>query len=142
MGLRQKMRILKRFKNPNNIPKDVKEAFENHPLRKGIELMAKQQVFEKVDYKPIENALDKAIHGLKLNMLDKRLLGNLVGRMQKGTGYTKETRRSIDEELPVLIERACNHKTGPEDIKNLEKLKDWLLWNKQNEKVKILYGGK
>ncbi len=138
----KKLRALRYLKNPKRIPHHIKKADDGHPQRKGIEFWTKKQIIDKVDYGPIEKALQKAIDKKRLGRINKRVLGNLVARLQRGTGYTDRTRKAFDEELPLVIERACQNKQTEKDVQDLKDLQEWLEWHKGQETTRIVLGGK
>ncbi len=137
MGLRQKIRIVKYLKDPSKIPKKIKEKYDAHPQKQALNYTVFSLLFNK-EYEMFEKALDKAIERKKLNFIQKNNLRQLVKMFQKATGLTKTTSYCLKIEFPQIVKRACHNQTSKEDAENLEQVKEWLQWNKKQEKIKEL----
>ena len=137
MGLRQKLRIVKYLKDPSKIPKKIKDKYDAHPQKQALNYTVFNLLFNK-EYEMFEKALDKAIERKKLGFIQKNNLRQLVKIFQKATGLTTQTSYCLTVEFPQIVKRACHNQTSKEDIENLQQVKEWLQWNKKQEKIKEL----
>ncbi len=137
MGLRQKLRMAKYLKDPSKIPQKIKEKYENHPQKKALNYAVFNLLFNK-EYAMFEKALDKAIERKKLGFVEKNNLRQLTKIFQKSEGLTAQTKYSLTTEFPQIVKRAYNNQTSKEDAENLEQVKEFLQWNKKQEKMKQL----
>ena len=135
MGLRQKFRVAKYLKDPSKISKKLKEKYEKNPQKQALNYIVFSLLFNK-EYEMFEKALDKAIERKKLSFIAKNNLRQLVKIFQKSQGLTAQTKYCLTIEFPQIVKRACNNQTSSEDIENLEKVKKFLKWNKEQERFK------
>ncbi len=137
MGLRQKLRIAKYLKDPSKIPKKIKEKYDKNPNKQALNYTVFSLLFNK-EYEMFEKALDKAIERKKLNFVTKNNLRQLVKIFQKAQELTPKTKYYLTEEFPQIVKRACHNQTSQEDAENLKAVKDFLQWNKKQERLKEL----
>jgi len=90
------------------------------------------------EYAMFEKALDKAIERKKLGFVEKNNLRQLTKIFQKAQGLTPQTKYYLTTEFPQIVKRACHNQTSKEDAENLEKVKEFLQWNKKQERLKNL----
>ncbi len=135
MGLRQKLRVVKYLKDPSKIPKKIKEKYEAHPQKQALNYTVFNLLLNK-EYEMFEKGLDKAIERKKLSFIQKNNLRQLVKIFQKSIDLTPRTKYCLTVEFPQIVKRACNNQTSKEDAENLEKVKEFLKWNKKQEKYK------
>ena len=119
MGLRQKLRLVKYFKDPSKIPKKLKDKYDKHPQKQALNYTVFSMLFKK-EYEMFEKALDKAIERKKLSFVEKNNLRQLVKIFQKAQGLTTKTKYYLTEEFPQIVKRACHNQTSQEDTENLK----------------------
>ena len=137
MGLRQKLRIVNYFKTPSKIPQKIKDKYESHPQKQALNYTVFNLLFNK-EYAMFEKALDKAIERKKLGFVEKNNLRQLTKLFQKAQDLTNQTKYCLTVEFPQIVKRACHNQTSQEDAENLTKVKEFLQWNKRQEKTKQL----
>lgn len=137
MGLRQKLRVVKYLKDPSKIPKKLKDKYDKHPQKQALNYAVFSMLFKK-EYEMFEKALDKAIERKKLNFMEKNNLRQLTKIFQKATDLTPKTKYCLTTEFPQIVKRACHNQTSQEDTENLQQVKEFLQWNKKQEKIKHL----
>ncbi len=137
MGLRQKFRVAKYLKDPSKIPKKIKDKYDRHPQKQALNYAVFSLLFNK-EYAMFEKALDKAIERKKLGFVEKNNLRQLTKIFQKAQGLTPQTKYYLTTEFPQIVKRACHNQTSKEDAENLEQVKEFLQWNKKQERLKNL----
>jgi hypothetical protein len=105
---------------------------------KAMEFVLTNNVFDKVAWKPHERIIEKVLQKKPLVESEKRRFRKLLRILQKGKGYTPETRASIDKELPSLIERVCDGKATEKDYADVIDLKRFLAYLKEEERMRFL----
>ena len=137
MGLGQKLRVIKYLKDPSKIPEKIKDKYDKHPQKQALNYAVFNLLFNK-EYEMFEKALDKAIERKKLSFIEKNNLRQLTKVFQKAQGITPKTKYCLTIEFPQIVKRACHNQTSKEDVKNLEEVKDFLQWNKKQQRLKNL----
>lgn len=133
----QKIRVVKYLKDPSKIPQKIKDKYDKHPQKQALNYAVFSLLFKK-EYEMFEKALDKAIERKKLGFVEKNNLRQLVKIFQKAQDLTPSTKYCLTTEFPQIVKRACNNQTSQEDTENLQQVKEFLQWNKKQEKIKHL----